>query len=182
MFTTACEVCGKRNWFPHRIDDFRICTRCARVQKKSKIPVAELVAKNLAASGKRAKRTDRTGDIIILAVLGLGCFWWFNASAVRVPVVQVPVTAHVRPSWLVGNVLMLMNKSDKVLTGVRVSARNPGANSSQSVTVGQIQPGEVKEIGTLDWGWVVEKNESVTVSADGFALPIVFTSEQLGVK
>ena len=182
MLKTACEVCGQRNWFPHIIDDFRVCSRCVKVQRKTKTPVAEMVARRLAAGGGKKRSVDRTGDIIILAVLGLGCFWWFSAQSVRVPVVQVPVTARVRDSWLVGNVLALRNMSDKVLTGVKVAARNPGANANLSVNVGQIQPGETREIGTLDWGWVVEKGETVTVSADGFPLPIVFSAEQLNVK
>ena len=98
------------------------------------------------------------------------------------PVLALGLTAFALLLLIVGNVLMLINTSDKVLTGVKVAARNPGANANLSVNVGQIQPGEMKEIGTLDWGWVVEKGETVTVSADGFPLPIVFSAEQLNVK
>jgi len=141
-----------------------------------------MITKTLAGGGPKKQHGIGLGGYIVLAAIAFGCFWWFSAQSVRVPVVQVPVAARVEPSFLFGNVLRLMNNSNKALTGVRVSARNPGSNANLSVNVGQIQPGEIKEIGTLDWGWVVEKGETVTVSADGFPLPIVFSAEQLGVK
>ena len=43
-------------------------------------------------------------------------------------------------------------------------------------------PGDMKELSWREWGWSVDPGETITVSADGYTLPITFSSEQLGVK
>ena len=44
-----------------------------------------------------------------------------------------------------------------------------------------MRPGEVQELGWIEWGWSVESGETVTVRAEEHA-PITFSSEQLGVR
>jgi hypothetical protein len=182
MFKTTCECCGARVYFPYTMDKFKICGRCLKVQKQLKVPIAELIARNLSANKEGKNRPkDRIGDfVVILVVLG-GVCWFFWPHLFRVPGIQVPVAANVSSSFLIGNVLRIQNNSREPLTDVVVRVRSPQTNGQQGIRVGNIAPGEVKEVGTIDWGWVIEKGESITISSGDY-LPIVFTAEQLGVK
>ena len=120
--------------------------------------------------------------VVLIAVAVLAAYLIKNPDQVRVRPIQVPVGVSVRGSALgLGNVLQVRNSSHKALTGVQVSARNDAADTSISHVLGQLAPGETKELGWMEWGWVVEAEETVTVRADGHA-PITFSSEQLGVR
>lgn len=187
MFKTDCQLCGKRVWFSHHSDGFKTCARCREIQKKSGTPMAELVAMNVAGveAAKARRRSDPIGNVIILAAIAGGCYLFFWRPEWIRTKVQVPVAVQVRESLVgIGNVVQIRNESQRVLKNVGVAVVNEGSNSRRrKVDIGDLAPGETKELGTIDdrWRWTVERGEQITVTAEGF-FPIVFTAEQVGVR
>ena len=80
-----------------------------------------------------------------------------------------------------GNVVQVTNTSNKGLRGVQVTASNSAADQTASYVTGDLAAGRTAEVGWLEWNWVVEPGETVTVKANGY-LPIAFSSDQLGVR
>jgi hypothetical protein len=118
--------------------------------------------------------------LILIALFVTGCDS-IKRESFRTPL-QTPVSVSIRGSYVgFGNVVQVRNNSDKMLTGVVVTGRNHGQNASASYRVGNIRPGEVRDVGWREWNWKVDADETVTVSADGF-LPIIFSSAQLGIR
>jgi hypothetical protein len=169
---------------------FWLCRRCGRVANSSNIAVADLIAQGIAtrrnpgASETSRRRSDHVGDFVIIIAVIAGCyvyFWhpeWIRMSG------QAPVAVHVRGSLVgVGNVVQVRNESQSNLTNVIVEVVNRGSNSARRAAIGDLAPGETKELGTIDerWGWVIERSEKITVRADGFS-PIMFSAEQVGVR
>lgn len=121
------------------------------------------------------------GWVIFIGVLILGAVIFFKPETLRTPF-QVPVSVTVRESLVgIGNVVQIRNTSNKTLTGVVVTGRNSAKNQTATYNIGSIRAGEVAEVGWMEWNWTLAPGETITVSADGF-LPIVFSSEQLGIR
>lgn len=196
MFTllSACELCGRRSLVCYpSVDGFGLCGRCAKLHNHTTTPVGELIAQKLlqdqAAESQRALQTQIAessrrggcGWLVMVGLLAAGYFYFVQPEKIRTPM-QVPVMVSVRSSMLgVGNVIQVANKSNIPLKNVILRVHNPGKNSGLAHNFGEIAPQTVVELGTLDWGWVFEPGEKVTISADDF-MQIVFTTEQLGLK
>ena len=190
MFTllSVCELCGRRSFLSHpSVDGFGLCGRCAKLHNHTTTPVGELIAQKLlqdqaAENAKKgAWRFNGIEVLVTAALLAFGYFYFFKPEKIRTPM-QVPVMVSVRSSMLgVGNVIQVANKSNTPLRNVVLRVHNPGKNSGLAHNFGEIAPQTVVELGTLDWGWVFEPGEKVTISADDF-MQIVFTTEQLGLK
>lgn len=121
------------------------------------------------------------GGWLVIGVISVAALVYFKPQCFRTPA-QVPVSASVRASLVgMGNVVQIRNTSGKTLFDVVVTARNSGLNQTAYYTVGTLDSYDSVEIGWLEWNWTVVRNETISVSADGF-LPTVFSSEQLGVK
>lgn len=119
--------------------------------------------------------------IFLIAVAAIG-FLVLKPEVFRIRGVQVPAGVSVRNSAVgIGNVVQVRNTSDKTLYNVTLDARNPHSNESATYTIDQIQPGETEEVGWLEWGWKVAPGETITISSGDY-LPIVFSSEQLGIR
>ncbi|MFM7135780.1 MAG: TFIIB-type zinc finger domain-containing protein [Planctomycetota bacterium] len=205
MLKLPCEVCGKRSWFPHIIDDFRVCSRCARVQKKTKTPVAELVAKNLSSSAKTGQRSSRpnsgvgSGCLFVLVVIAV--FVWIAVAThepgsnqarqpgggpgitdiVR-PIIrkfQVPVQVGMRPSFLpnMGQVLQIRNRGSVPLIDVAVSFELEGWPPQRTV-IPRIDPGEIREVGGLGFNFdlILFPHVMYKIECEGY-LPVTVESE-----
>jgi hypothetical protein len=119
--------------------------------------------------------------IVVIAVILIVGFILLRPEALRTPI-QTPVSVNVRESLVgLGNVVQVKNISDHLLFGVIVTGKNSAKNQSATYRVGNLAPGDIAEIGWMEWSWTVEPGEQITVSADGYLL-IVFSAEQLGVK
>lgn len=135
----------------------------------------------VASPKRKGEGNGGCGWVIFIGVLILGAVILFRPETFRTRA-QVPVSVTVRES-LVGirNVVQIRNTSDKTLTGVVVTGRNSAKNQTATYKIASIRPGELAEVGWMEWSWTVAPGETITVSADGF-LPIVFSSEQLGIR
>lgn len=195
-----CDLCGalsvckkfrtvtKVNGRSERGDPFWLCRRCGSVAKTSDTPIAEMVAQAL--PHRRGVESTKNGfggglsfiGVLMLGIAAYGAYTLYTRpEKIRIPR-QVPITVSVRSSLVgFGNVIQIANKSDRVLKDVVVILRNPGKNSEQSYRVGDIEAQEVRELGTIESGWVMEKGEMVYVVV-GDALPIAFSAEQLGIE
>ena len=121
------------------------------------------------------------GRWLVIGVISVAAVAYFKPQCFRTAA-QVPVSVSVRASLVgMGNVVQIKNTSGNTLFDVVVTARNSGLNQTAYYTVGTLGSYESVEIGWLEWCWTVERHETISVSADGF-LPMVFSSEQLGVK
>jgi hypothetical protein len=121
------------------------------------------------------------GTVVLIAIVALVAFIIFKPEVIRTRM-QVPVGVSVRYSLVgIGNVVVVRNNSEKVLQEVGVFGRNSGHNQSASYRIGTMRPGEVREVGWTEWSWRVDPNETITVVANDY-LPIVFSSEQLGIR
>lgn len=112
-----------------------------------------------------------TVAIIALAIVAPQVF--------RVRGVQTPVTVTLRSGVLTANVVRVQNLSQEYLANVVVSANRPRTRQAEARRLGTLAPGQLFELGGLEWNWVVSSGDTVTVKADGY-LPIVFSSDQLG--
>src|SRR5262249_12044419 len=132
-------------------------------------------------STKKQRNGQGNGvGIIGILVIGFIALLFFKPEAFRTSA-QVPVSVTVRNSRVgIGNVVQVQNTSDKGLTGVVVTGRNAGLNQVISYKIGSLGPGQVAEVGWMEWRWTVAPSETITVTANEY-LPIVFSSEQLGV-
>lgn len=99
----------------------------------------------------------------------------------RVPGVQTPVNLTVRQGVLTPNVLRIQSLSRDPLKNVVVTARRPSTGDQESRRFASVSPGQLVELGGLEWNWIIVDGDSVTVDADGF-VPVVFTSSQLFAK
>jgi hypothetical protein len=132
-------------------------------------------------SSKTQRRGEGKGGVIIaIVVIGFVALLFFKPEIFRTGV-QAPVSVSLRDSLVgIGNVVQVRNTSDKTLTGVVVTGRNPGKNQSTTYKIGNLGPGQLAEVGWMEWSWTVARGETITVTANNY-LPIVFSSEQLGV-
>jgi hypothetical protein len=128
-----------------------------------------------------AQGAGKVGFIIAIIIIGFLVLLFLKPETFRTGV-QVPVSVTVRGSVVgIGNVVQVRNTSDKTLTGVVVAGRNPGVNQSATYKINSLGPGQVAEVGWMEWSWRVAPDETITVVADNY-LPIVFSSEQLGIR
>jgi hypothetical protein len=72
----------------------------------------------------------------------------------------------------------VQNLSQSHIPNVVVSADRPSTGETEARRIESLAPGEILELGGLEWDWVVHDGDTVTVKADGY-LPIVFTSNQI---
>ena len=134
-------------------------------------------------SNEGKKKSSNKGCMItatiIAVVVGVIIF---SPQCFRVRGVQVPVGVTIRGSMIgINNVVQVRNTSVNTLTGVVIVVKNSAAAQTARYNMGSISSGETKEVGCLEWNWKVEPGETITIWADG-RLPIVFTSEELGVR
>lgn len=121
--------------------------------------------------------------LLVLLVVVVGFFYFYPEHLRLGGRTQPPVAASVRDSVLgLGRVLQLRVQGDKAIRNVQVEAVNTAKDSHASYRFDVIKPGTVEELGWREWGWSLDPSETISVSADGYALPITFTSAQLGVK
>ena len=132
----------------------------------------------------RTHRKGKVGVGLLILLIGVAGFVYFFPEYLRLGGgTQPPVSASVRDSVLgLGRVLRLSVQGEKPLRNVRVEAANTAKNDRASYRFEVINPGGTEELGWREWGWSIDPNETVSVSADGYALPITFTSAQLGVR
>jgi len=137
----------------------------------------------MVSKNRLLKRRGNGGIEVVagLIILGVVAVVFFKPERIRTPW-QVPVSMSIRKSMVgIGNVVQVRNTSTQVLRGVVVTGRNAGTNSSATYRIGTLTPGQLVEVGWMEWNWRVDPGETVTVSADGF-LSIVFSADQLGVR
>jgi hypothetical protein len=133
------------------------------------------------SNSARHKRVGRGGAILVIIALVMAAVIFFKPEVFRTPV-QVPASVTVRTSFVgLGNVVQIRSFSTHTMNGVVVTGRNSAKNQTARHWVGSIRPNEVVEVGWQEWNWTVAAGETITVSADGY-LPIVFSSEQLGIR
>lgn len=108
--------------------------------------------------------------VIVVAVVAPQVF--------RVRGVQTPVNVTLREGILTANVLRIQNLSRDHLPNVNVTALRPSTGEREAKWIESLAPGQIIELGGLQWNWVVRNGDTVTVDADGF-LPMVFTSDQM---
>jgi DNA-directed RNA polymerase subunit M/transcription elongation factor TFIIS len=179
----GCDLCGNFalgiiNGL-RSIDGFAVCKRCRRVAIRNGGTFPPEAIHN---TPRRLFSADLAIVLLLAAGLGTGGYFFFFApEKVRIPGFQPSIAATVRPSLVIGNVLVIGNGSRETLTGVKVRVKDSGANAWISRDVGDIPPGDYREVGTVDWNWEIEKNHRITVFVDNY-WPMVFTGEQLGVK
>ena len=122
------------------------------------------------------------GGVLIALVLCGGVFVGVVAfvapQVFRVRGVQTPVNVTLREGFLTANVLRVQNLGQTYLPNVVVAAKRPSTGQQESRRIESIAPGQIFELGGLEWNWVVHDGDTVTVKADGF-LPVVFTSDQM---
>lgn len=120
--------------------------------------------------------------IMILALVGVGTVVFLKPELFRIHGIQVPVIVTIRPSVVgVGKVLQVTNTSDKIISSVIISAKNSTADQSASYELASLQPGQVQDLGWMEWQWKLKPGDIITVKANGF-LPIVFNTKQLGMR
>lgn len=179
----GCELCGKFalgiiNGL-RSIDGFAVCKRCRRVAMRNGGTFPPEVIHN---TPRQVFSADLVIVLLLAAGLGIGgYFYFFSPEKIRIPGFQPSIVATVQPSLLIGNVLVIGNGSRETLTGVKVRVRDAGANAWMNHAIGEIPPGDYREVGTVDWDWEIKKNHRITIFVDNY-WPMVFTGEQLGVK
>lgn len=134
------------------------------------------------AKKKTGSKTGIVGVLVTLVLLGgvaVGIIAVAAPQVLRVRGVQTPVNVTLREGFLTANVLRIQNLSQNYLPNVVVSASRPSTGAHEARRIESLAPGQVFELGGLEWNWVVHNGDTVTVKADGF-LPIVFTSDQMG--
>jgi hypothetical protein len=136
----------------------------------------------------RSRRLRRGGEghrgclIAVVILVGILLALIFFKPEVFRTRAQVPVSVTVRPSLIgIGNVVQVRNNSAKALTEVVVTGRNPANNQTATHHVGHLGARELAEVGWMEWNWTVTPGETITISARGY-LPIVFSSDQLGIR
>jgi hypothetical protein len=110
---------------------------------------------------------------VVLGLMALAAPQFF-----RVRGVQTPVNVTMREGFFTANVLRVQNLSQSHIPNVVVSADRPSTGETEARRIESLAPGEILELGGLEWDWVVHDGDTVTVKADGY-LPIVFTSNQI---
>ncbi len=117
-----------------------------------------------------------------LILIGVGVLVFLKPELFHIRGVQVPVGVTVRPSAVgVGKVLQVTNTSDKILSNIVISAKSSREDQSVSYRIASLRPEQVQELGWMEWEWQPKPGDIIRITADGF-LPIVFSSEQLGIR
>jgi hypothetical protein len=130
---------------------------------------------------KSGAKLGIVGAVVAIVLLGgvvVGLVALAAPQVLRVRGVQTPVNVTIREGFLTANVLRVQNLSQSHLPNVVVSANRPSTGENDARRIESLAPGEVFELGGLEWNWVVHDGDTVTVKADGY-LPMVFTSNQM---
>ncbi|MCY2928027.1 MAG: hypothetical protein NTV86_00755 [Planctomycetota bacterium] len=99
-------------------------------------------------------------------VLALTCLC--GCEAIKSGSLTVPVKITTRNSIVgAGRVLQILNASQRTILHLTVRIEAPNGQSAAR-TIDKLDPGEMVELGWLEWNWLTERGETVTVSADGF--------------
>lgn len=155
----------------------------------AEVPAPRLDAPNLERKGSIGKRSRAAywwlagGAALLLLSAGVTLVLTLVVAPelLRVPGVQTPVHLTVRQGVLTPNVLRVQSLSRDALKNVVVTARRPSTGDQESRRFVSVNPGQLVELGGLEWNWIIVDGDSVTIDADGF-LPVVFTSSQLFAK
>jgi hypothetical protein len=66
--------------------------------------------------------------------------------------------------------VVIKNTGATALTGVKLDARNPRGGAAATTVIGDLGPGETKEVASSKtWSWTFAPGDVFEVSADGFA-------------
>lgn len=138
----------------------------------------------LREAAPKAKQASRFGvagialTLLLLGGLAVGAVAIAAPHVFRVRGVQAPVNVTIRAGVLTPNVLRVQNLGQTYLPNVVVSASRPSTGQREARRIESIAPGQVIELGGLEWNWIVRNGDVVEVRADGY-LPVVFTSGQM---
>ncbi|MCI0366701.1 MAG: hypothetical protein L0219_22790 [Phycisphaerales bacterium] len=124
------------------------------------------------------RRLTWAATVALLAILAVGILIYAAPQVFRLRGIQTPVNVTLRSGVLTANVVRVQNLSRDHIANVVVTARRPNSSQAESRRLGTLAPGQVMELGGLEWDWVVRAGDTVTVNADGF-LPVVFSSDQM---
>lgn len=107
-----------------------------------------------------------------LLPLVLGLTVWSGCAD---PIPQAPpITSTLEFTWrhslMVGGtgVLRIRNHSSEPMSAVHLHYENQDSGQTQDYSVGSIAPFNTVEVGVLESGWMIEPNEVVIVSSDGY--------------
>lgn len=134
-------------------------------------------------ANKKPKSAVRTLGylFVLLLACGVAAIVYVVVAApqvLRVRGVQAPVNVTLRDGFLTANVVQVQNLSREHLPNVVVTASRPSTRKAEARRIGTLAPGQLVELGGLEWNWVIHDGDTVTVKADGY-LPIVFSSDQM---
>lgn len=125
----------------------------------------------------RPKPKVRTRDVVavvvVLAVVAAGTLALLAPQVFRVRGVQAPVNVTIREGLLSPYVVQVQNLSRDHLAEVVVTASRGLGGPSQSGRLPSMAPGQVVELGALEWNWQYQPGDTITVAASGY-VPIVF--------
>ena len=104
------------------------------------------------------------------------------------PVPQAPpITSTLEFTWrhslMIGGtgVLRIRNLTGEPAPGVYLHYQNQDSGQTRDYSVGSIAPFNTVEVGVLESGWMIEPNEVVTVSSDGYrSQPLYFYNDRAG--
>ena len=114
------------------------------------------------------------GKIIIFGSVVIGLILIILALT-GATLTQPPIELSFRESWLVkGKVLQVSNTSSKEILECTMQTSSPKTNEKCTYSF-RLRPLQTYEIGVLETNWTFISNESVTVKATGYALPVSCT-------
>jgi len=106
------------------------------------------------------------GTVLILIALLLVVALFFP-QIIRARGVQAPVAISVREGVLTATVLQVQNVSHDYLPNVTVYVMRSGQQGGY-VGLGTLAPGQMRELGGLEWNWTLKNDDLITVTAEGF--------------